>query len=554
MAKRPTKGVTKRGASSKARKELPLYPWPLKGPPTEEDLVEVRKKFEGPSPRIARIKIKGFRAFPNEDYTFDLTDQGKNLLLFGENGSGKSSVYRALAGILDEQQSDFKKEQNIFHREYDDYVTVEWTNGTPSFMTWMPDRMYPQLEIMGRIHELARRVTLLSYKDLLKVYLEDESRDRLDLFDLLFATLLRHVEMADGESVFIRFATMKYVAEPQVNKLLRSRDPEEREDGRELRGQLLEDAATFFKELNELLNDTTNGILRRANHFLGLLVPGLSITISLADRPKKFTKVLLRTDVQVNALYLGCSFFGEDIERPGYFLNEARLTAIALALYLAGAERNLPTGTKDNTRTLVLDDVLIGLDMSHRIPVLKLLQDEFADWQILLFTHDRVWYDLTCAYTRDGGKWVYNELIELDAGLGAPQRPYCRQGQDHLDRAKQLLVVDYDYTAAAVHIRAHFEDLIKRKCQDYHLSLQYHENPKDYKADKFWLALKGDQRPMGIAKGAAKKMGAAMIAEVEMIRSNVLNKLSHAGTVNLVKAEVQQALDLMPRLKTVLES
>jgi hypothetical protein len=38
-----------------------------------------------------------------------------------------------------------------------------------------------------------------------------------------------------------------------------------------------------------------------------------------------------------------------------------------------------------------------------------------------------------------------------------------------------------------------------------------------------------------------------------MVRSNVLNKLSHAGSVNLVKADVQQALELMPRLKAALE-
>jgi len=37
------------------------------------------------------------------------------------------------------------------------------------------------------------------------------------------------------------------------------------------------------------------------------------------------------------------------------------------------------------------------------------------------------------------------------------------------------------------------------------------------------------------------------------VRSNVMNKLSHAGTVNLVKAQVQEALDLMPRLKAALE-
>ena len=44
--------------------------------------------------RLAKIELKDFRGFPQRQ-AFDLAG-GKNLLLYGENGSGKSSVFRAL--------------------------------------------------------------------------------------------------------------------------------------------------------------------------------------------------------------------------------------------------------------------------------------------------------------------------------------------------------------------------------------------------------------------------------------------------------------------------
>ena len=45
--------------------------------------------------RLTKIEIKDFRAFPGPGtYAFDL--RGKNLLVYGENGSGKSSLFRAL--------------------------------------------------------------------------------------------------------------------------------------------------------------------------------------------------------------------------------------------------------------------------------------------------------------------------------------------------------------------------------------------------------------------------------------------------------------------------
>lgn len=55
-------------------------------------------------PAISKIIIDGFKAFPNS-FTLDLED-GKNLLMYGENGSGKSSIYYALHSLLQSQCKD----------------------------------------------------------------------------------------------------------------------------------------------------------------------------------------------------------------------------------------------------------------------------------------------------------------------------------------------------------------------------------------------------------------------------------------------------------------
>lgn len=51
---------------------------------------------------IKTIKIKGFKAFSEE---FELRLGGKHLLMYGENGSGISSIYYALHCL---QQSSLK--------------------------------------------------------------------------------------------------------------------------------------------------------------------------------------------------------------------------------------------------------------------------------------------------------------------------------------------------------------------------------------------------------------------------------------------------------------
>lgn len=57
---------------------------------------------------ITQIEIDGFKAFPT-NFKLDL-GTGKNLLLYGENGSGKSSLYYALHALL---QSVFKDDKGV---------------------------------------------------------------------------------------------------------------------------------------------------------------------------------------------------------------------------------------------------------------------------------------------------------------------------------------------------------------------------------------------------------------------------------------------------------
>ena len=68
--------------------------------------------------RITKIELKNFRAFcrPVE---IDLHKTGKNLLVYGENGSGKTSLYLALKSFLESSEDTaprFDTHQNIFYQ------------------------------------------------------------------------------------------------------------------------------------------------------------------------------------------------------------------------------------------------------------------------------------------------------------------------------------------------------------------------------------------------------------------------------------------------------
>ena len=93
---------------------------------------------------INEIVINGFKAFPSQ---FKIELEGKNLLLYGENGSGKSSIYYALHCLFNsfrkpdkgKKYFDPNNRQNLINRTFSPqdegdtpYVLINWKTGERS--------------------------------------------------------------------------------------------------------------------------------------------------------------------------------------------------------------------------------------------------------------------------------------------------------------------------------------------------------------------------------------------------------------------------------------
>ena len=62
--------------------------------------------------RITEIKLNNYRAFYGE-HTISLDKDGKNLMIYGENGSGKSSLFTALQNFFLSSVQKVNVEENI---------------------------------------------------------------------------------------------------------------------------------------------------------------------------------------------------------------------------------------------------------------------------------------------------------------------------------------------------------------------------------------------------------------------------------------------------------
>jgi len=247
-------------------------------------------------------------------------------------------------------------------------------------------------------------------------------------------------------------------------------------------------------------------------------------------------------------IILTVNFLSQTINSPHHFLNEAKLSAIALSLYLS----SLLITPDSNLNILVLDDVLIGLDMSNRLPIIKILHDRFRHYQIFFMTYDREWYNIMkqrieTPDTKDS--WLYFELFysRIDNEL---EIPVFAQDKDYLVKAEEYLA-NNDFKASAIYLRTAFEVLIKEFCRTKRLAVRYEESAKKLLVKDFWDKILAHKKrnPYG---NEVSYLEQQIVRDVEQYLSLVMNPLSHSRIVTVYRKEIEDAIVTIKRLKQAL--
>ena len=233
------------------------------------------------------------------------------------------------------------------------------------------------------------------------------------------------------------------------------------------------------------------------------------------------------------------------------FLNEARLSALAICLYLAVIKKN---PQQIDLKVLFLDDVFIGLDLTNRLPILDILKNEFSDYQVFISTYDRHLYELAKRKfeTERPDKWKSVELyVGRDEIDGQPvDRPILVVGETHYEKATQYLHDRRkpDYPASANYFRKALEQIIQDEVPGYEKAdienkvqiLDYKLGPLIYKTKRFLERL--DQNT-------------ETIDGIITLLPSLLHPLSHHEiTSPIYRGELLQIEKLIPKFSAVLKA
>ena len=101
------------------------------------------------------------------------------------------------------------------------------------------------------------------------------------------------------------------------------------------------------------------------------------------------------------SLNLSSTFHQKKGDPRGLF-SEGHVDSLGLCLFLA--IRRLHHSQNATLSILVLDDVLHSVDGEHRKRTAKLIFSEFSDHQVIITTHDPIWYEYLKMFAQNSGR------------------------------------------------------------------------------------------------------------------------------------------------------
>jgi len=159
----------------------------------------------------------------------------------------------------------------------------------------------------------------------------------------------------------------------------------------------LEKINSFFTERMELgFNAFLNHLSKDINDLYMYMNPGENI--------ENIQLIPIEKNDEFVGITIQFEFYKNDVTPPNKYLSESHLNCLGLAFFLTSVKAFNKTN-----KFFILDDVISSFDSAHRTKFAHLLNEKFSDYQILILTHEKDWFDYFSKMVR-GKNWLINAV------------------------------------------------------------------------------------------------------------------------------------------------
>ena len=478
--------------------------------------------------KIKSIQFYDYRVFYAEsesdknDYFIDV--DSKNLLLYGENGSGKTSFFRGLKDIVHNKDFTPHFSTPLLNEGYLEIAFDD--NSIDRFDA--TGRSATKLELLN----VSKLNSFLSYKELLKTHLQDNSE--INFFEIIVNDILKEHNLQTLGSLQDAWGALRGIEIDQQIQDIQESVPidltaeEAEEQIAILKNEYTEKITRFNDEFDGLLESINEGIDEIIKYFH----QGITIKFELEQ--------LTMANLSNPVLSAKVDYATRTLPSHHKFLNEARLSAIAISVYLTALQTNPTVGA---IKFIFLDDIFLGLDLNNRLPLLDILKDKFSDWQIFLTTYDRHWFEVAKQYLKTS-EWKAIEMYAGNVEGKFFEKPIIIQSEDYFKKADKYFKAG-DYPAALNYLRKELELQIKERLPE---EITRNYNGKPHQLVHLWELLierysRNNQDHLITEK---------IKRDLKVARFSLLNPQSHDNLSSPVyKHELRKAFDLIKDIQSI---
>lgn len=224
--------------------------------------------------------------------------------------------------------------------------------------------------------------------------------------------------------------------------------------------------------LSKVASTIRDAVKNQMKTVLSVLKKDLSAIYKKISRASFIPEILIEVpDEKTASLNLRISFYDlKDSVSPGGYLSESYINTLGIAIFLA-AVKNF----NSSFPFIVLDDIVSSYDAEHRGYIVDIIAEDFRDYQMILTTHDYMFYKHLRHRLQDKN-WRFKQIKDWKIDSG----PRLHDEVADEKEIESLLSDKTAYQVAGNVVRVYMEEWFDKICEEFWVHTPHKRGMQDY--------------------------------------------------------------------------
>lgn len=218
--------------------------------------------------------------------------------------------------------------------------------------------------------------------------------------------------------------------------------------------------AAFVKKQKEGLELFINNFSGIINEYYQFMNP--------EEQIKEIKLKTIENEDELVGLTVSFKYYDSEVSPPHKYFSESHLNCFGLAFFLASVR----AFNKEN-KFILMDDVISSFDANHRKRFADLLIEKFAEYQIILLTHERQWFDYVKSVVQNKN-WQISE-IKWSEAKGA----HLEESAGSLRQRIEYKITNNVDDDLGNNIRVYLEHILKNIASNLKVKVEFQFNDKN---------------------------------------------------------------------------